>query len=227
MHPVFGYAFPFEGNWNVFCLILLACNNIFFWIRFPVWRELKLSTKAILVSSLNICFGYAFPFEGNWNQWIRLYRLQDMPYFWIRFPVWRELKRFKRSSVIKISRFWIRFPVWRELKRGVDLADLLWSTFWIRFPVWRELKRTSVLCLLPSVHAFGYAFPFEGNWNMKLRDLRSLYDCCFWIRFPVWRELKLGTSLSSALFALRVFWIRFPVWRELKLYQIPLLQYCL
>ena len=34
-------------------------------IRFPVWRELKLSSLQSQI--LVVWFRYAFPFEGNWN----------------------------------------------------------------------------------------------------------------------------------------------------------------
>ena len=40
LFTTFGYAFPFEGNWNLFSAFIAKCVRL---------------------------FGYAFPFEGNWN----------------------------------------------------------------------------------------------------------------------------------------------------------------
>ena len=84
----FRYAFPFEGNWNLY-------------------------KQTIGISE--IAFRYAFPFEGNWNSWL-FFRKIPGGYVQIRFPVWRELKRsFSNHFFHRIS-VQIRFPVWRELK---------------------------------------------------------------------------------------------------------------
>ena len=89
--PVFRYAFPFEGNWNPqerpHRSYQESCSDTLsrlkgietiprhdgykllagpVQIRFPVWRELKLSGAESSRPS-SIKFRYAFPFEGNWN----------------------------------------------------------------------------------------------------------------------------------------------------------------
>ena len=47
-------------------------DNMYLWIYFPVWRELKLTVALLLWVKHNSPFGYTFPFEGNWNAWLRL-----------------------------------------------------------------------------------------------------------------------------------------------------------
>ena len=115
-----------------------------------------------------LAFGYGFPFEGNWNNLLKILT--------------------NYTSIL-----WICFPVWRELKRD-------------------ELIRWEV----PSrCQVFGYAFPFEGNWNSHPPTL--LYKWySLWICFPVWRELKPSATLGETRSSLTL-WICFPVWRELKL----------
>ena len=89
----FGYAFPFEGNWNrllfhpaanvsaaldmlsrlkgIETLQPLQLLQVWWelWICFPVWRELKPRLILTVTFSAPSSFGYAFPFEGNWNSW--------------------------------------------------------------------------------------------------------------------------------------------------------------
>ena len=92
---------------------------------------------------------------------------------------------------------------------GVDINAL-----WICFPVWRELKPVYDNDGNRHLGDFGYAFPFEGNWNRLVRGglgflilpldmlsrLKGIETVAFrdnkqiyfqlWICFPVWRELK-------------------------------------
>ena len=87
----FGYAFPFEGNWNYFAFFPKPLIPVDFGYAFPFegnWNDLN----SLFVSSLHANFGYAFPFEGNWNAPNRFEWCQRHLNFWIRFPVWRELK---------------------------------------------------------------------------------------------------------------------------------------
>ena len=235
---IFGYAFPFEGNWN------LKENwapfpHIPLWICFPVWRELKRVRMNFDTNILqtfgyafpfegnwnftdtfkargHLVFGYAFPFEGNWNFFSRqrscaessalstldmLSRLKGIETshtpgninsrrLWICFPVWRELKRYVGCAKQWHNPLWICFPVWRELKQSLSQShSLKASCLWICFPVWRELKPGGSIAPSPSFRlwicfpvlkgietigwyqsigvqtSFGYAFPFEGNWN--------------------------------------------------------------
>ena len=60
----------------------------------------------------------------------------------------------------------------------------------IRFPVWRELKLPLLCSLTGRVGCvFRYAFPFEGNWNLRIPTIGQPW-LQVQIRFPVWRELK-------------------------------------
>ena len=137
----FGYGFPFEGNWNsVRWRYIIRCN-LFLWICFPVWRELKPEICAIVDNEVIL---------------------------WIWFPVWRELKHF------------VHPPVGRELREALDmLSRLKGIETWVHGPVSSlsamsldmvsRLKGIETLlrlfCILILHWCFGYAFPFEGNWN--------------------------------------------------------------
>ena len=120
----FGYAFPFEGNWNNRCYLVALKIRL---DALDTLSRLK-GIETILIRLNGVatcirCFGYAFPFEGNWN-----------------------------SSIMIAT---------------------------------RESN-------------FGYAFPFEGNWNIIVSHpfaSNSSIAYSLWIRFPVWRELKLKTEM--------------------------------
>ena len=113
---LFGKTFPFEGNWNLHCILLYLKRNFFsserpsrlkgietyckqttyiFMVIFvrkdlPVWRELKLYSVYTI----------------NWTLMVR----KDL-------PVWRELKLLIcTSSHVKFGRVRKDLPVWRELK---------------------------------------------------------------------------------------------------------------
>ena len=90
-------------------------------------------------------FGYAFPFEGNWNSEHSAANTNAPNVrLWICFPVWRELKHFSAVAVTFTGRLWICFPVWRELKQIYRSSRSSRNIkLWICFPVWRELKPIS------------------------------------------------------------------------------------
>ena len=111
------------------------------WIRFPVWRELKQEELLLQEWRPPAGFGYAFPFEGNWNR-IGTEQLQLFVCFGYAFP------------------FEGNWNMQRQYYKTIDDLQL-----WIRFPVWRELKPFSSRWSSSSRWSFGYAFPFEGNWN--------------------------------------------------------------
>ena len=136
----FGYAFPFEGNWNSsLCPLPISISPL--WICFPVWRELKHTTPPFECNV--IIFGYAFPFEGNWNSSYPGSGVRSLLlWLWICFPVWRELKL--RGNVCSVSH--------RVL-------------LWICFPVLKGIETIIITVLSKFGESFGYAFPFEGNWN--------------------------------------------------------------
>ena len=238
----FGYAFPFEGNWNFSVLFNNRLNGVTsLWICFPVWRELKQFFKKRknaaqntldMLSRLKGIETYAPLPQGLLNSTL-----------WICFPVWRELWNVLFESFKIANRvLWICFPVWRELKRCTPASEPRpHSPLWICFPVWRELKHhmdpnlsinsppLDMLSRLKGIETegvesafvgyedvFGYAFPFEGNWNcwMHWDSISSPPE--LWICFPVWRELKLWWQLPGWEQWKPTLWICFPVWRELK-----------
>ena len=190
---LFGYAFPFEGNWNSSVLNLHETRR---WTPLDMPSRLKGIETGIqcFQDYMYRSFGYAFPFEGNWNPPLRVPYL-CWGWLWICLPVWRELKLSSVDKHVHLLQFlWICLPVWRELKRAtVSLTLNLTSWFlWICLPVWRELKlwlgHPVSVCELTALdmpsrlkgietsfhhyhyrcrYSFGYAFPFEGNWNKE------------------------------------------------------------
>ena len=194
---VFGYAFPFEGNWND-------------------WSNSDKSDK----SESN--FGYAFPFEGNWNEY-SVRRAPSNTTLWICFPVWRELKlvgffaffAVDLSTLDMLSRlkgietsFGVGYSIpcipldMLSRLKGIETGmPLLWLT--------QSISSLDMLSRLKGIETiafrfrtlirrlfFGYAFPFEGNWNSILWDIITA-TAWLWICFPVWRELKhRGLSLT-------------------------------
>ena len=104
MGSLFGYTFPFEGNWNnvgegdfgdAFILSLdipsrlkgietntlsyLKHDVVALWIYLPVWRELKLDVRGLRDLTIVDLFGYTFPFEGNWNADGNRHSHHDLP----------------------------------------------------------------------------------------------------------------------------------------------------
>ena len=64
----FRYAFPFEGNWNLVILIPKPqWSRLLFRYAFPFegnWNTISI----VLIINASLLFRYAFPFEGNWNR---------------------------------------------------------------------------------------------------------------------------------------------------------------
>ena len=163
---------------------------------------------------------------------------------WICFPVWRELKQaledhysLRKSSTLDmlsrlkgietsgklldgtgIRRLWICFPVWRELKPrfcGYFVNEVDDRTL----DMLSRLKGIETLSNFFCHHScdryFGYAFPFEGNWNFFIAATNSSLS----IALDMLSRLK-GIETSSILLLSSLslsLWICFPVWRELKL----------
>ena len=64
----FGYAFPFEGNWNPFWIAVTSLARFLPLDMLSRLKGIETHINAVYVlSSSVISFGYAFPFEGNWN----------------------------------------------------------------------------------------------------------------------------------------------------------------
>ena len=98
---------------------------------------------------------------------------------------------------------WICFPVWRELKQVYSLASTTpdYPSLWICFPVWRELKQKYQQSLLQSFVYFGYAFPFEGNWNLKSVVNVKVLSVVFGYAFPFEGNWNMSRGWSVVLFS--------------------------
>ena len=211
----FGYAFPFEGNWNSHRSGKTCEGPHTLWICVPVWRELKLAPfRENLWASLHPLdmrsrlkgietrvvtqvtwegedFGYAFPFEGNWNKSRTSSRVTgcsalDMPSRLKGIETNRALLRGSQGAPL-----WICLPVWRELK---PIATRLRKAFWLSLDMPSRLKGIETVDFVFHVEfwvVFVYAFPFEGNWNPVCFWMRGGDVGGLWICVPVWRELKL------------------------------------
>ena len=117
---------------------------------------------------------------------------------WICFPVWRELKliSLKKICTNSASCLWICFPVCRELKQTFYSYKGNTTAFGYAFPFEGNWNYSSIFPSFSPQFIFGYAFPFEGNWNWDV-FIDIPIDTRLWICFPVWRELKLLSQLSS------------------------------
>ena len=121
----------------------------------------------------DLTFGYAFPFEGNWNSIpVLLCCSTRTNILWICLPVWRELKHYDGVATIGFRLLlWICLPVWRELKprKKREHGDSHRYHFGYAFPFEGNWNiKTNPQKFLPF-SGFGYAFPFEGNWNFFSR----------------------------------------------------------
>ena len=187
------------------------------WIRFPVWRELKLKIWSGTRLIKFIDFGSAFPFEGNWNSISKILKCSPLC-FGSAFPFegnWNSISKILKCSPLC---FGSAFPFegnWNEIDGSIWIIPE--APLWIRFPVWRELKHNAnrVECNIGGL-TFGYAFPFEGNWNfLKISNFTKLEAEYFGYAFPFewnWNNLPGNWLISFGLWL----WICFPVWRELK-----------
>ena len=118
---------------------------------------------------------YTFPFEGNWNAYTETRGPILAKRLWIHFPVWRELKQTQAPNLATHcggnSEYTFPFEGNWNIKQ-VSLSGASNITLWIHFPVWRELKPMNRINgnHLNSDHS-EYTFPFEGNWNLKKKDI--------------------------------------------------------
>ena len=178
------------------------------WIHFPVWRELKREWRSSIRWISTLTSEYTFPFEGNWN-----FKLRIIEHALFNVLVSLSLNTLSRLKGIEtlVSELWISW---------VSPCFL-----WIHFPVWRELKRewrSSIRWI--STLTSEYTFPFEGNWNFKLRIIEhALFNVLVSLSLNTLSRLKGIETLVSELWISWVspcfLWIHFPVWRELKLSQ--------
>ena len=133
-----------------------------------------------------------FPFEGNWNNCLPL----PFKVFSTSLNPLSRLKGIETAVFInfifQIPYLWIHFPVWRELKRKHWLVLFVFQLHVSEstFPFegnWNTIRLAKRI-LIPLCSES--TFPFEGNWNTS-RIARTLYSQEeLWIHFPVWRELK-------------------------------------
>ena len=186
------------------------------WIHFPVWRELKRIIRACRPLWIQ-CFGYTFPFEGNWNinptenrgtchALDTLSRLKG-----IETPTEQQFKDFQRHSLDTLSRL-------KGIETRVVISFcLLRVALWIHFPVWRELKRKCS----KTGNAMAAKMPLDTLSRLKgietsLMNLRRTpflpLDTLSRLKgIETWRLAPDGSLTSWILL-----WIHFPVWRELK-----------
>ena len=171
-------------------------SHLILWICFPVWREWKQSSVAGAGGGAVHVFGYAFPFEGNGNTntniWIigvchtldMLSRLKGIEtylemlagdvfinFLWICFPVWREWKResesFPSSCHKETLDMLSRLKGIETIADGDTRVEVPMDGFGYAFPFegnWNSKPPQSLSSDIP----FGYAFPFEGNWNSAI-----------------------------------------------------------
>ena len=234
---LFGYTFPFEGNWNFSYLKLLTILTCL-WLHLPVWRELK--RLASMADRNTIIFGYTFPFEGNWNPraaglWERSAKIslatpsrlkgietysRDAFHFkcllWLHLPVWRELKQmFLAPTQLEIRRLWLHLPVWRELKLTVSANVSANVSLWLHLPVWRELK-----LFRPDSH-IALRTPTLAT-PSRLKGIETLSVDVGVI--GVFTSLATPSRLKGIetilrnidTYLIKFLWLHLPVWRELK-----------
>ena len=160
----FGYAFPFEGNWNPVQISTRWFEYINFGYAFPF--EGNWNNSNLEFSTNHSTFGYAFPFEGNWNftSWSRSYFAEVA--FGYAFPFegnWNLIR-----CCHDVLQYTLDMP---SRLKGIETQYNRHAVprlyfLWICLPVWRELKpKYSPFNRIVSLSTFGYAFPFEGNWN--------------------------------------------------------------
>ena len=187
---VFGFLwdFPFEGNWN--CGSSSDTRH-----SLKTFYEISRLKGIETSSQKGGCrvvgnFLWDFPFEGNWNI-VAPPLLLGASQLSMRFPVWRELKRYSRSnSRSKSDKLSMRFPVWRELKPKAFFwtKPMRYTFYEISRLKGIETSRSSIWRRKPW--NFLWDFPFEGNWNAKVPETSMVASMSLSMRFPVWRELK-------------------------------------
>ena len=136
-HHKFGYAFPFEGNWNSAWSPAKPLSFQMFGYAFPFegnWNFLRVDIFARALRG----FGYAFPFEGNWNN--SCLRVAGTLMFGYAFPFEGNWNKQRTHNNVRRK----RLDMLSRLK-GIETLFVvviggLWMLVWICFPVWRELK---------------------------------------------------------------------------------------
>ena len=212
----FECSFPFEGNWNLPSIIreapsptgLNAVSRLkgietgwqsyshFFschvWMQFPVWRELKLPCSFAFASRSTAQFECSFPFEGNWNFWSAAIAASN-----------------RSSSLNAVSRL-----------KGIETCvRCVYCTDRVRLNAVSRLKGIETHKVTAGNEIggkFECSFPFEGNWNSRLADIRKKRFQEFECSFPFEGNWNSGISCKKPLREILV-WMQFPVWRELKL----------
>ena len=165
---LFGYAFPFEGNWNCILFKTFPVTYAFFGYAFPFEGNWN-SFFQVWCANSELSFGYAFPFEGNWNTNAPVFVSVRKPFVYA-FPFEGNWNCFYMHSP-RMSRVIATLYMPSRLK-GIETIQNVASRRYallclcICLPVWRELKLQRMPNPISIQKPFGYAFPFEGNWNM-------------------------------------------------------------
>ena len=152
----FGYAFPFEGNGNLCqCGDRLKSQTLDMLSRLKGMETQFHKLSGAGSSSEPHYFGYAFPVEGNGNT---ISKVAIVP----------------PSYVV----LWICFPVWREWKRRIDHHRLVLTKTLDMLSRLKGIETHSHILLHGDRCIFGYAFPFEGNWNPMRKKRHSWSNRC-------------------------------------------------
>ena len=206
---IFGYTFPFEGNWNGDITTWIHLNR-YFGYTFPF--EGNWNDTAPTVEPEPIDFGYTFPFEGNWNL------ASISPFISVSaLDILSRLKGIETKSVrATLCKAWktffgYTFPFegnWNNISamaflmfssldllsrlKGIETISIRLESvprcLWIYFPVWRELKPLSSETKESASETLDLLSRLKGIETLSI--LKRLTQVGLWIYFPVWRELK-------------------------------------
>ena len=245
-NPTFVYGFPFEGNWNWITLLGTSEKNETTLDMLSRLKGIETIWWIDESSTSPSPFGYGFPFEGNWNEKNpSVCPHSYLLYFGYGFPFegnWNSLgaNHFMHHTAILC----ICFPVWRELKLKPNKLYLKWLPSLYMVSRLKGIETLAGLFVFGTSCAFGYGFPFEGNWNAqrfppgsafrspldmlsRLKGIEtkrlsplhwnSQYDPLDMVSRLKGIETLERYSISTVFLPL---WIWFPVWRELKLSNI-------
>ena len=136
------WAFPFEGNGNATRLFQF-CSNVMSLNEPSRLKEWKPCSAAVVGS--DEWSEWAFPFEGNGNHICSWRQCTGWGWVWMSLPVWREWKLFYKDTRRCLRSYCLNEP---------SPFEGNWNT---TSPFWK----------LPVSAVSEWAFPFEGNGNLR------------------------------------------------------------
>ena len=177
-----------KGIETFFIVLLFFLQNWRLCICFPVWRELKLSVQRWMGVRVT-AFVYAFPFEGNWNDFMNSPSCSVRPGFVYAFPFEGNWNRGNSFCLVPFPLFVYAFPF-----EGNWNARLLRWRCWLRLTLYMlsRLKgiETSLLSLPFTFTASLYMLSRLKGIETRAKSVRAKSVRALCICFPVWRELK-------------------------------------